>query len=397
MDGSCFESGFDGFFCRMPVGRAKLRCGGRHFRSGRFPEYGGSFRQHHKNRRCGAIKRPVFLIWPIRQKGLQLLEEQTNSAGGISGRKIKFVIYDDEAKAATAVTVGQKLINSDQVVAIVGPVTSTSANALAPICQQYKIPMITGTGTNTEITKKGDCIFRTCFIDPFQGQAVAKLAFEDLKAKTAAILFNNGDDYSKGLADAFKESFTSKGGTIVASETYNTGDKDFSAQLTNIASKNPEVMFLPDYYSTVAVIAREARSAGIKATFLGGDGWDSSELFSIGGDAVNGVYFSNHYAADDTSKEVVEFIKDYKAKYNGAVPDAFAALDYDAGKVLLQSIQKAGSTDADKIKDALKDYDGTVVSGHIKFDKNRDAIKAAVIIKTVNGAEKFYKKIQPDT
>ncbi|HEX3018626.1 MAG TPA: ABC transporter substrate-binding protein, partial [Caproicibacter sp.] len=308
-----------------------------------------------------------------------------------------FLIQDDEGKAASAVTVGQKLINSDKVVAIVGPLTSTCANSLAPICQQYSIPMVTGTGTNTKITEAGDFIFRTCFIDPFQGKVMAKFSSDDLKAKTAAILFNNGDDYSKGLADAFKAAFTAKGGTIVASETYNTGDKDFNAQLTKIAPKNPDVMFLPDYYSTVAVIAKEARSAGIKSTFLGGDGWDSSELFSIGGDSVNAAYFSNHYAADDTSKEVVEFIKEFKAKYNNEVPDAMAALNYDAGKVLLECIKKAGSTDANAIKDALKNYDGTVVSGHIKFNEKRDAVKAAVIIKTDGGKEKFFKKIQPDT
>lgn len=329
------------------------------------------------------------------QKGLQLLQEETNNGSGILGKKIEFIFSDDEGKAATAVTVGQKLINSDKVVGIVGPLTSTCANSLAPICQQDQIPMVTGTGTNTKITQAGDYIFRTCFIDPFQGQAVATFAADDLKAKTAAIVYNNGDDYSKGLADAFKEYFTKKGGTIVDSETYNTGDKDFNAQLTKVAPKNPDVMFLPDYYNTVAVIAKEARAAGIKATFLGGDGWDSSELFSIGGDAVDGSYFSNHYSPDDTSAEVVNFIKAYKAKYNNEVPDAMAALNYDAGKVLLQSITKAGSTDAAKIRDALKAYDGTVVSGHIKFNENRDAVKAAVIIKTEGGKEKFFKKVEP--
>lgn len=326
------------------------------------------------------------------QKGLQLLEEQINKAGGINGKQVKFLSVDDEGKAASAVTGGQKLINNDKVVAIVGPVTSTCANSLAPICQQDQVPMITGTGTNEKITTAGDFIFRTCFIDPFQGKVMAKFATEDLKSKTAAILYNNGDDYSKGLADAFKSSFTSKGGSIVDTETYNTGDKDFNAQLTKIAPKNPDVLFLPDYYSTVAVIMKEARSTGIKSTFLGGDGFDSPQLFSIGGDAVNGAYFSNHYSSDDTSPEVVQFIKDYKAKFNSE-PDAFAALTYDAGKVLLESIKKAGSTDPTAIKDALKSYDGTVVCGHIKFDSDRNAVKSAVIIKTDGGKETFFKKI----
>lgn len=329
------------------------------------------------------------------KKGLELLAEQTNNAGGINGQKVTFLFYDDEGKPASAVNVGQKLINNDKVVAIVGPLTSNCALSLAPICQRYKIPMVTGTGTNEQVTKVGDFIFRTCFIDPFQGKVVANLASNDLKATKAAILYDNGNDYSKGLAENFQKTFTAAGGTIVDSETYLTGDKDFSAQLTKIAAKNPEVLFLPDYYSTVAVIAKQARSASIQATLLGGDGWDSADLFSIGGDAVNGAYFSNHYSPDDTAPEVVAFIKEFKAKYGNEVPDAMAALNYDAGKVLIQSIQKAGSTDATAIQSALKAYDGTVVSGHITFDENRDAVKPAVIIKTDGGKETFYSKIEP--
>jgi branched-chain amino acid transport system substrate-binding protein len=323
------------------------------------------------------------------QKGLQLLEEQVNKEGGINGKKIQIISVDSEGKAATAVTAGQKLINDDKVCAIVGPVLSGSSNALAPICQQYNIPMITGTGTNENITTAGDCIFRTCFTDPFQGKIMAKFATEKLKAKTAAILYDNGSDYSKGLAEAFKSAFTGK---IVDTESYNSGDKDFNAQLTKIAPYNPDVLFLPEYYEDVAVIAKTARSVGIKATFIGGDGFDSPKLFSIGGDAVEGVYFSTHYSADDTSAEVSQFVKDYKAKYGGD-PDAFAALTYDAGKVLVDSIKKAGSTDGTAIKTALKNYSGTVVCGKITFDKNRNAVKAAVIIKTENGKGKFFTKI----
>jgi len=329
------------------------------------------------------------------QKALQLLEEQVNSSGGVNGQNVKFIFADDEGKPATAATVGQKLINSEKVVGIVGPLTSNCALSLAPIAQQYSVPMVTGTGTNEKITQTGDYIFRTCFIDPFQGQVVAKLASTDLKAQTAAMLYDNGNDYSKGLAENFQKSFEEAGGTIVSSETYLTGDKDFNAQLTKIAATNPDVLFLPDYYSTVAVIAKQARSAGIEATLLGGDGWDSADLFSIGGEAVDGAYFSNHYSPDDTADEVVEFIKAFKEKYNDEIPDAMAALNYDAGKVLIQSIEKAGSTDAAAIQKALTEYDGTVVSGHIQFDENRDAVKAAVIIKTEDGKETFYTKVEP--
>lgn len=323
------------------------------------------------------------------QKGLLLLEDQVNKAGGINGKKVQIISVDSEGKPATAVTAGQKLINDDKVCGIVGPVLSGSANALGPICQQSNIPMITGTGTNENITKAGDCIFRTCFTDPFQGKVMAKFASEDLKAKTAAILYDNGSDYSKGLAEAFKNTFT---GTVVDTETYNTGDKDFNAQLTKIAPHNPDILFLPEYYEDVAVIAKTARSIGVKATLIGGDGFDSPKLYSIGGDAVEGCYFSDHYSADDTSPEVVKFIQDYKAKYSSD-PDAFAALTYDAGKVLLDSIKKAGSTDETAIKNVLKNYSGTVVCGKISFDKDRNAVKAAVVLTAKDGKSKFFKKI----
>lgn len=328
------------------------------------------------------------------KNGLTLLQEQINNKGGINGKKIQFVFGDDENKPASAVSVGQKLINDDKVVAIVGPLTSTCANSLAPIAQQNNIPMVSGTATNPKVTQAGDFIFRTCFIDPFQGTVVAKFASDDLKAKTAAILYDNGNDYSKGLADYFKQAFEAAGGKIVASETYSTNDQDFNAQLTKIKPTNPDVLLLPDYYQTVGLIAKQARSVGITATFLGGDGWDSADLFKVGGDAVNGAYFSDHYSADDTTPEVVQFITDYKAKYN-SVPDAMAALNYDAGKVLVQAIQNAGSTDPDKIKEALQKYDGNVVSGHITFDKDRNAVKSAVIIKADGGKFNFVKKVNP--
>lgn len=325
------------------------------------------------------------------RNGLTLLENEVNDSGGINGKKIEFVYGDDENKPASAVNVGQKLINDDKVVGIVGPLTSTCANSLAPVAQQNKTPMVTGTGTNPKITQAGDFIYRTCFIDPFQGTVIAKFAESDLKAKTAAVLYDNGNDYSKGLAEYFQKAFKGK---IVESETYNTGDQDFNAQLTKIKATNPDVILLPDYYSTVGMIAKQARAQGIKATFLGGDGWDSADLFKVGGDSANGAYFSDHYSADDTSSQVVKFVKDYKKKY-GIVPDSMAALNYDAGKVLIQSIKKAGKTDPEAIKAALKNYSGTVVSGKITFDKNRNAIKAAVIINAKNNKFVFVKKVQP--
>lgn len=328
------------------------------------------------------------------QNGLKLLEDETNNAGGINGRKVQFIFQDDEGKPASAATVGTKLISSDNVVAIVGPLTSGCANSLGPIAVQNKIPMVTGTATNPQVTKAGEYVFRACFIDPFQGTVVSKFASEDLKATKAAVLYDNGNDYSKGLAEAFQANFEKLGGKIVASETYNTNDQDFNAQLTKIKVKNPEVIFLPDYYSTVGLIAKQARQLGITVPLLGGDGWDSTDLMKVGGDAVNNSYFSDHYSSDDTSAEVVKFKNDYKAKYNSD-PDAMAVLNYDAGKILLNAIKAAGKTDGDSIKEALKKVNDTVVSGKVSFDENRNAVKAAVLVKVENNKFNFVKKVNP--
>jgi len=329
------------------------------------------------------------------QNGIKLLEDQVNKAGGINGRKIKFLFEDDEGKPDTATTVGTKLISEDNVVAIVGPLTSGSCIALGPIATQSKVPMITGSGTNPDVTKKGgEYVYRACFIDPFQGTVISKFASTDLKAKTAAILYDNGNDYSKGLAEFFEKGFIASGGKIVAKETYATNDKDFKAQLTKIKPTNPDVILLPDYYGTVGNIAKQARAIDIKVPLLGGDGWDSSELFKVGGTAVNNCYISDHYSADDTSKLVVAFQKEYKAKYN-LKADAMAVLNYDAAKIMVEAIKVSGKTDGPSIKAALAKTNLEVVSGKVSFDKNRDAIKGAVILKVDNGKFNFVKKLIP--
>ena len=329
------------------------------------------------------------------QNGIKLLEEEVNKAGGINGRNIKFLFEDDEGKPDTATTVGTKLISNDNVVAIVGPLTSGACIALGPIATQSKIPMVTGTGTNPDVTKKGgEYVYRACFIDPFQGTVIAKFASEDLKATTAAILYDNGNDYSKGLAEFFEKSFVAAGGKIVAKETYATNDKDFKAQLTKIKPTNPDVILLPDYYATVGNIAKQARALDITVPLMGGDGWDSADLFKVGGDAVNGCYLSDHYSADDTSPLIVKFQKDYKAKYTTDA-DAMAVLNYDAAKILVEAIKTAGKTDGPSIKAALAKTNIEVVSGKVTFDANRDAIKSAVILKVEGGKFNFVKKLNP--
>lgn len=329
------------------------------------------------------------------KNALELIAEEVNKKGGIDGKTVKFVYQDDENKPASSANVTQKLINDEKVVALVGSIGSTCSIADGPIATENKIPMVTPTSTNPKVTTQGgDYVFRACFIDPFQGTVLAKFASEDLKATTAAVLYDVANDYSKGLAEFFKANFEKAGGKVVAYETYNTGDQDFNAQLTKIKGTNPQVLLLPDYYQTVGIIAKQARAAGINATFLGGDGWDSPELFTIGGDAVNKGYFSNHYSPDDNSKEVQDFIAAYKAKYN-ATPDALAALSYDAAKILLNAIDKADSLDGAKIVEALKATNGTFVSGSVTYDKDRNPVKGAVIIKTENGKQKFEKKVNP--
>lgn len=365
--------------------------------------FGGCTSQSQSSSSSGDIK--IGVIMPLTgsvaqfgqsgKKGLDLLQEETNKNGGILGKKVNFIYQDDEGKAASSANVAQKLINDDGVVSIIGPLTSTCAISVSTIAQQNKIPMVTGTGTNPKITQAGDFVFRTCFIDPFQGTVVAKFATSKLSSKTATILYNNGDDYSKGLAEAFKTAFEKNGGKVLEEETYATNDQDFNAQLTKLKSQNADVMFLPDYYSTVGVIAKQARALGIKSTFLGGDGWDSAKLFDIGGTSVDGAYFSDHYSADDTSAAVVNFVKSYKAKYKGETPDAMAALNYDAGKILLTAIKNAGKTDADSVKAALASMNTTVVSGNVKIDSDRNAVKAAVIIKAENGKNNFVEKMEP--
>jgi branched-chain amino acid transport system substrate-binding protein len=329
------------------------------------------------------------------KNALLMLQDEVNKSGGINGSQVKFVIYDDEGKPATAALVGSKLINQDKVVGIVGPLTSGCANALAPIAVAKKIPVVTGTATNPTVTANGKYIFRSCFIDPFQGTVLAKFAIGDLKAKKAAVLFDNGNDYSKGLSEFFQKGFKAAGGAVVDVETYSTNDQDFNAQLTKIQATKPDVILVPDYYNVVGIVAKEARALGITVPMMGGDGWDSADLVKIGGTAVNGCYYSNHYTPSSTSPLVVKFVKAYQARYK-AVPDAMAALNYDAAQVLLDGIKRAGGKlDGDSIQQSLLKANITVVSGHITFDKNRDAVKSAVILKVENGKTIYVKTVNP--
>jgi branched-chain amino acid transport system substrate-binding protein len=330
------------------------------------------------------------------QEALSILEEKVNKEGLLDGKKIKFVIQDDENDPTKSANAVQKLIDDD-VVAVIGPIASKCAMSAGPIATKEKTLMMSSTATNPKVTTEGgEYVFRACFIDPFQGTILSKFASEDLKAKTAAIIYDKSNDYTVGLSEYFEKGFKAAGGTVVDTELYTAGDTDFKTQLTKIKDKNPDVILLPDYYSTVGLIAKQARELGITSQFLGADGWDSPELYSIAGDAINGGYFTNHYSPEDKSQKVVDFVKEYKAKYDGKTPDAFACLAYDGASLVIEAIKKAGSADREAIKNNMKTLEADIVSGHIKFDADRNPIKSIVVLKVNKDKQEYVKTVAPN-
>ena len=326
------------------------------------------------------------------KNGVTLAVEQYNAEQGVLGKQIEYISYDDKGDVTEAVNAFKKLVSNDKVDAIVGAVTSSPTLAITPLAAKDNIPMITPTATALDVTTAGDNIFRACFTDPYQGKLAGEFSKDELKASTAAILYNTADDYSTGLAAAFKEAFEAKGGKVVNYEGYNADDKDFKSILTNVKANNPDVLFLPDYYNTVALISKQVKEVGITATLVGGDGWDG--VLTVEKEGVEGAYFINHYATDDQAKEVQDFIKAYKAKYNED-PNAFAALGYDAAVVMLESIKKAGSTDKKAVIQALKEADVTSVTGRITFDAKRNPVKSVSVIRIQGGQNKLFKKMNP--
>jgi branched-chain amino acid transport system substrate-binding protein len=321
--------------------------------------------------------------------------DEINAAGGINGRKVEAIVEDDQGQPQQASTVVSKLINQDKVIAIIGEVASTNSLAAAPKAQEAKVPMITPSSTNPKVTQVGDYIFRVCFTDDFQGAVAAKFAANTLKARKAAVLGDFNSDYSKGMTQYFVQEFTGSGGQIVAQQSYTQTDADFKGQLTNIRSAAPDVIFVPGYYGQVGVIAKQAKELGITAPLLGGDGWDSPKLFELGGAALDGAYMVNHYSTDDPSPAVQKFVAAYKAKY-GAVPDAIAALGYDAMNVLADAIKRAGTTESAKLRDAIaqtKGFGG--VTGSININESRDAVKPAVVFELRDRKLVYKETIQP--
>jgi branched-chain amino acid transport system substrate-binding protein len=344
---------------------------------------------------------PTFGI-STRDGALMAIDEW-NANGGIGGRKLTPVVEDSQCSANPAVNAANKVIDQDGVKYIIGEVCSSASIPVSEIANAKKVIQISPTSTNTGVTvdKNGvvkDYIFRACFIDPFQGQVGAKFAYTTLNAKTAFIMEDQSNAYVVGLGDAFEKSFTALGGKVVGKENYTGKDTDFSAILAKVADAKPDLIYLPDYYNVVNLVTKQAKEKGITAPFMGGDGWDSSDLDTK---AADGGYYTNHYSPDDTSPAVVNFVKAYGVKYKDdkgqpKTPDALAALAYDAANILFTSIKNSGAPDdTSKVKDAMAAINFSGVSGKITFDASHNPIKSATILQVKDGKVSFNSVVNP--
>jgi branched-chain amino acid transport system substrate-binding protein len=329
--------------------------------------------------------------------GVQLAVAEFNAAGGLNGRKVRLITYDDKSDAREVNQAVTRLVANDKVTAVIGEVASSLSLVAGPICQEYGVPMITPSSTNTKVTEGMDMVSRVCFIDPFQAYVCAKFARENerLKASKAAILFAQDQTYSVQLKEEFEKWFKQLGGTITSVQTHIKGDQDFSAQLTSIRATNPDVIFIPGYYTDVGNIAVQARNLNITVPLLGGDGWDSDKLAEIAGKAIEGCFYSNHYSPEDPSPRVQEFLSKYKQEF-GATPDGLAALGYDAARILFEAMGRSPDLTGENLAKAIastKDFDG--VTGKITIDAQRNAVKPAVILEMKGGQRKYVTTIEP--
>jgi branched-chain amino acid transport system substrate-binding protein len=325
--------------------------------------------------------------------GIKLAIKEVNAAGGVNGKQLELITYDDKGESKEAGSAVTRLITSDKVVAVLGEVASSLSIAGGAVCEQYNIPMISPSSTNPRVTAGKQMVFRVCFIDPFQAAAIAKFTTANLKLTKAAILYDQTQAYSKGLRDDFTKSFKKMGGTIVSDQAYNGGDNDFSAQLTTIKAANAEIIFVPGYYTEGGNIAIQARKLGVTIPLIGGDGWDSSQLAAIGGSSIEGCYYSNHSAPDQPNMK--GFVEKYKAAY-GVTPDALGGLGYDALLVLVDSMKRAKGLDGKDLAKAIsetKDFKG--VTGSITIDKDHNAQKGVVIVQIKNGNPVFVAAVDP--
>jgi branched-chain amino acid transport system substrate-binding protein len=327
--------------------------------------------------------------------GVRLAADEINAAGGVLGRRIHLVVEDDQGRAEEAASVVTKLITASDVVALIGENSSNQSLAAAPIAQANGIAMISPSSTNPAVTEKGEFIFRVCFTDPYQGKALAAFVRNGLKLDTAAILVDKKNDYSVGLAGVFRKEFEGAGGKIVAEQSYSGGDTEFRPQLTTIRAASPQALFIPGFYTEVGQIAIQARDLGLTVPLVGGDGWDSPAVIQIGGKAIEGSYFSDHYFVGDTRPVVQKFVDEYKRRH-GKNPEATAALGYDALHIWANAARRAGTLDRKAVRDQIaqtKDYEG--VAGTITMGPDRNPIKPVAMIKIENGQMTFAGWVKP--
>jgi branched-chain amino acid transport system substrate-binding protein len=342
----------------------------------------------------GDLTGPTFNFGLSAKNGVLMAADEINQAGGINGHPIDIVIEDDKGSPAEAAEVTGKLIDRYKVIAIIAAGASGNSLAAAPKAQSAHVPLIAPSSTNPAVTQAGDYIFRACFIDAFQGEVMAKFAANTLKAKKAAIMLDFNSPYSRGLTEFFEFSFAKMNGQILLKQSYSQGDANYRGQLSLIKAANPDVIYIPGYYGDVAIIARQARQLGLTVPLLGADGWDAPELWELGGDALNGSYISNHYSADDPSETIQHFVHGYRQRYGNLTPDAHAALAYDAFRFLAEAIQRAGTTEGPRLREALaqtKNFPG--VTGIISIDRNRNAVKPAVVLKLEDGRYIYQETI----
>ena len=342
-----------------------------------------------------ALTGDVAVYGKAANNGAKLAIKEYNENGGVLDKQVEYIVEDNKADEIEATTIFQKLVDKENIVAFMGSDVSSTTEAIAKISAEINMPMITPTGTKMAITSAGDNVFRACYIDPYQGRILADFAATELQGKTAAILMDNGDDYSEGIAEAFAEVFESHGGTIVNKESYTDQDKDYKPLLLNIKANNPDIILIADYYGPVALIAQQIKEEGITSTLVGPDGWDGV-VGQIEHDpsVLEGAFFINHYSPDTDEPVTQAFIESYKAEYNED-PNSFAALGYDAAMILLNSIIEAGTTDSDAIIEKMQASHTDGATGTITFGPDRNPIKSVSIIQIKDGQNTMFKQMDP--
>ena len=331
------------------------------------------------------------------RNAIELAINEVNAAGGVKGKKIEVRVYDNQSKPEEAANAAMRLVMQDRVAVVIGENASSNTLAMAPAVARAQVPLISPSATNPRVTSEGGpFVFRVCFVDTFQGEAMAAFARRNLGLGRVAVLTDLKSDYSIGLADVFRRRFRELGGQVISEESYAKGDTDFRALLTRVKARRPEAIFIPGYYSDAGPIAHQARELGIQALLLGGDGWESGgKLVELGGSAVEGAYYSTHFSPDNPSPVVQSFIGRYRARY-GKLPDSLGALGYDAARVGIDALRRSAGPGGPALRDAIAathDFEG--VTGRISFGPDRNAVKSTVVVRLAEGKPVFVAEVSP--